>query len=83
MEGQGALEAMIGAHTIAVANTNFSEHKHKNQNYATSCWILTFFAAVVQRDDRTVTPSMEGQGALGTMMGACPIPDGRDGQTRR
>jgi hypothetical protein len=43
-------------------NTNSSEHKR--QNYATSGWVLTFFAAVVQRDCRTVPPSMEGQGAL-------------------
>jgi hypothetical protein len=30
-----------------------------------------------------VPSSMEGQGALGAMMGAPPIPDGRDGRTRR
>jgi hypothetical protein len=44
---------------------------------------LPFCAAVVQRGRRTVPPSMEGQGALGAMMGACPILDGRDGRTRR
>jgi hypothetical protein len=44
MEGQGALKAIIGARTIAVINTNLTEHKRQNQNYATSWWILTFYA---------------------------------------
>jgi hypothetical protein len=71
---------MIGARCwLFGKDTNSSEHNC--QNYATSGWILAIFAAVVQRDRRTVPPSMEGQGALGAMMGACPIPDvdGRDG----
>jgi hypothetical protein len=80
MEGQGALGAMIGACTIAVANTNLSEHKHQNQKVG---GFLPFCAAVVQRGHSTVPPSMEGRGALGTMMGACPIHDGRDRRTCR
>ena len=38
MEGQGALGvgAMMGARVIAKANTNSSEHKCQNQNYAPS-----------------------------------------------
>ena len=71
---------MIGAHTIAVANTNSSEHKR--QNYATSGWILTFFALwLFSEVVGQSPPSMEGQGALGVMMGACLIPDGHDAQT--
>ncbi len=56
---------------------NSSEHKH--QNYATSWVDSSLFSAVVQQDRRKAPPSMEGQGALKAMMGACPIPYGRDG----
>ena len=44
--------------------------EHKPQNYATSGWILTFFAVVVQQECRTVPPSMEGHGALEAMIEA-------------
>ena len=46
-------------------------------------WVDSYlFAVVVQQDRMKVPPSMEGQGALGAMMGGCPIPDAeaRDGQ---
>jgi hypothetical protein len=51
---------MIGARWwLFGKDTNSSEHKR--QNYATSGWILTSFAAVVQRDRRTVPQVWRGK----------------------
>jgi hypothetical protein len=66
-------------------NTNSSEQKR--QNYATSGWILTFFALRLFSKIVGLSPpvwSMEGQRALlGAMLGAHLIPDGCDGRTRQ